>query len=96
MCILECRICIVFGYENIVVVGFVVETVNGGVVGGGGTKHPADSENCFTLYINIYAFGTLFRFVRGEVLQPTSLQNFEVGVFVDPAIFFSRRGGFVL
>jgi len=34
MCILECRICIVFGYENIVVVGFVVETVKGGVVGG--------------------------------------------------------------
>ena len=32
MCILECRISIVFGYENIVVVGFVVETVTGGVV----------------------------------------------------------------
>ena len=34
MCIIEYRICIDFGDENIVVVGFVVETVKGGVVGG--------------------------------------------------------------
>ena len=27
---------------------------------------PADSGNCFTFYINIYAFGALFRLVRGE------------------------------
>src|SRR5208282_2584744 len=65
---------------------------------------PADSGNCFTFYINIYASGALFRFVRGEgfaadppLQHPTPLQNFEEGGgggFPDPpAVFFFKTWG---
>ena len=59
----------------------------------------ADGGNCFTFYINIYAFGALFRLVRGEgfAADPPAtsdpLQNYEVGGFSDPQQYFFQDVG---